>query len=412
MPDSLTFVSVLAVVFFAVAVAAFYFAFFLLAKYRQALAVDREQAEKIKDLALGMDNAFDTIFITDETGEFVYVNKAFKKNTGFAGSEVVGQKSESVNLWGGMDPVIFYEKLADEAVENGPVFSGIFKNKKKNGDEYIAETKIVKISGSRPLLFVAVERDITESYELDKAKASFVSLAAHQLRTPLSIIRWHTDLLRGGSYGEISNKQRNVIEKIEATNNRLADTISLMLNISRLEMRNVRVKSELIDIESFVREVVGAYKNSANERGIMLKVQVNQSLEKLATDKGLLRLIMENLLENAIKYTPSKGLVSVGVVRDDENKCVTLQVKDTGCGIPDVEKDKIFSKGFRASNAMAVSVNGTGLGLYLVKHILELLGGEIDFYSAVGQGTVIEVRLPCVIENNERAQISADLHEH
>ena len=277
-PDSLTIVSVLAVVFFAVAVAAFYFVFFLLAKYQQALAVEREQAEKIKDLALGMDNAFDTIFITDETGEFVYVNKAFEKNTGFSGNEVVGKKPEAVNLWGGTAPVIFYAELAGNAIQNGPVFCGIFKNKKKNGDEYIAETKIVKISGSRPLLFVAVERDITESYELDKAKASFVALAAHQLRTPLSIIRWHTDLLRGGSYGQLGEKQRSVIEKIEATNNRLADTVGLMLNISRLEMGNIRVRPEPLIVGSFVRELVGAYESMAEEYKIKLIARVDNKI--------------------------------------------------------------------------------------------------------------------------------------
>jgi len=361
-----------------------------------ALTGERDYLAHCGKLALGIENAFDTIFITDEEGRILYVNKAFQKNTGYSADDVVGQEPGAVNLWGGMDPTEFYRQAVERLSVIGHVYRGIFKNVKKNGDRYVTETKIVKINEVGEPLFMAIERDVTDSYAREQIQASFISLIAHQIRTPLSVIRWYAELLQAGGFGKPSPKQKDALEKIQDTGKSLASIISTLLSISRIEMGGWRVQFKQLDWHNFFETTVGTFADSAARADIELRFESDKNVAlKFFSDETLLRLVVDNLIENALKYTARGGRVVVrcGYTANDGN--VQFNVEDTGCGIPAAEKGKVFSKGFRASNAVEISANGTGLGLYLVKNIVELLDGQIVFSAGrFGKGTKFEVILP------------------
>lgn len=236
--------------------------------------------------------------------------------------------------------------------------------------------------------------DITKQKEVDMAKSEFVSLASHQLRTPISALRWNLELLENNSLGPLSDAQREYIDKIARNTEKMHLIINDFLSVSQLEMGTFATEVTEVPVNDFLEEIYEEFHIRITQKDLTLIKQYEASALTISTDKGLLHNIISNLVSNAVKYTPTGGSVTVSYTYTAKD--VVFTIADSGMGIPQEEQDSLFTKFFRASNAKSEVTEGTGLGLYIVAKATDYLGGTISVSSAAGQGSVFTVTIPRV----------------
>jgi PAS domain S-box-containing protein len=361
-------------------------------------------ANDLEKFKLAVENASDQIVITDPEGIVVYGNKALTRITGYTPQEAFGKKAAV--LWRVPMSREYYEHLWDVIKNQKKLFIGEIQNRRKNGELYIANISISPVldKTGNVIYFVAIEHDITKEKEIDKAKTEFVSLASHQLRTPLSSINWYTEMLLAGDAGKLKEEQKKYLSEVAAGSQRMVDLVNALLNVSRLDLGTLMIEPESVDVPSISRSVVLELKPQVIEKKIKISESYDKDLVEYSADKKLLRIVFQNLLSNAVKYTPKKGLVKVEVGQKTKGQAfgdrkldgdfLTILVEDHGMGIPVRQQDKIFTKMFRADNARESETEGTGLGLYIIKSIINQSGGHVWFQSEEGQGTTFYVILP------------------
>lgn len=235
-------------------------------------------------------------------------------------------------------------------------------------------------------------RDITREKEVDKMKTEFISLASHQLRTPLTAMKWFLEMLQSGDIGPLSDEQKNYIKNIQDSNEKEIALVNSLLNISRIESGRIIIEPVPTQINSLIEEVVSSQKVPSDTKKLTISQEFDNTLPEISLDTKLMREIVTNLLTNAIKYTPENGTITIKTAQNEKN--ITLSVSDTGYGIPEKEQKRIFERFFRASNITKVVTDGSGLGLYLVKKILDASGGTIELESKENIGTTFTITLP------------------
>lgn len=233
--------------------------------------------------------------------------------------------------------------------------------------------------------------DITEQKELDRVKTEFISLASHQLRTPLSNVKWYIEFILLKKSEGLGDEVRKLLGEIGLRNQQMIDLVNTLLNLSRIEMGRAVVEKEDTDISALITDVLGELTVQAEQKSIVLKREYEEGVHA-TTDPRLLRVVIQNLLSNALRYTPAEGSVTLSMRRMSSG--LVVDVSDTGCGIPPEEKGKIFTKLYRASNAKLIEANGNGIGLYMSKELIEAMGGTIDFTSELDKGTTFTIVLP------------------
>lgn len=230
--------------------------------------------------------------------------------------------------------------------------------------------------------------------EIDELKSKFVSTAAHQLRTPLTAIKWSLNELVEGDFGKLKKNQEKLIGDIIASNNRLISLVNDLLDVSRLEQGREIFDIKKQDIISVLRDTVKYFEKTADQKGIKILFEVSPSIPSSSFDKEKIGIAISNLIDNAIKYTMPGGQISIKVFVL-ENKIV-INIADTGIGIPEDQTNRVFNRFFRAHNAMLLETYGSGLGLSVAKEIIEKHDGTISFTSKEGKGTVFTITLPLV----------------
>lgn len=245
-------------------------------------------------------------------------------------------------------------------------------------------------------------KDMTDEREVDSAKDRFLSVAAHQLRTPLSGMRWHMEMLLDGDVGEISPEVKEVIEQVHENTLRMAGLINDLLNVALLDAGQDQGSSGPVNVVETVKSSIDELKLFAEKLKISLDLFVSENSHEWSVRSLPRRLyeICENLIHNAIKYSRSGSTVSIRVEASKKEGFCVLTVSDTGIGIPKAEREKIFGKFFRASNAFRWRTEGTGLGLCVVKSFAEEMGGSITFESEEGEGTKFIVEFPIAKKEN------------
>lgn len=250
---------------------------------------------------------------------------------------------------------------------------------------------------------IEVFRDITHEKDIDKAKTEFVSLASHQLRTPLTTIGWYTEMLLKGDVGAVNDKQHQYLDEIYGGNKRMVELVNSLLNVSRIETGLFGIEPEDVKVKDVVDGVLKDL--TADIQGKQL--QINTSFNDIVTvtaDPKLLRLVFQNVLSNAVQYTAKAGLIDIHASRTPTE--IQFTIRDTGIGIPKASQDKIFTKLYRADNAKDVQPEGNGLGLYMVKGILNHAGGRIWFESEEGKGSTFYVTIPVTGMQTKTSTIS------
>jgi signal transduction histidine kinase len=227
--------------------------------------------------------------------------------------------------------------------------------------------------------------------ELDTAKTDFMSTVSHELRTPLTSIAGYVELLLDAEAGELSPPQQRMLEVIGRNTRRLRELIEDMLILSKIESGGFRTAKHVVDLATLVETALAAIAPAAAKASVGLHAEVYGPLP-LEADPGQIDRVLSNLLANAVKFTPPEGTVTVRVRRDGD--VLVIAVADTGMGIPVAEQQALFTRFFRASNAIHQAVPGTGLGLAIVRTIVDNHGGRIDVESTELLGTTMTVRLP------------------
>jgi signal transduction histidine kinase len=246
---------------------------------------------------------------------------------------------------------------------------------------------------------VLVRRDLelTESNErlrdLDQIKSQFVSVAAHQLRTPLAGIRWTLYALLEEQVGKLNADQKKFAGDAYQATTRLIDLVNDLLDVSRLEEGRFGFKIKRAAFVPIVTSVYEGFQSMAKNKGIDLSLTLpEKELPLLDIDEEKVGIALENFIENAIKYTVPPGSVSVKVIEESDQ--VSVEVSDTGIGIPKDQVPRVFEKFFRGENAQLFQTSGTGLGLYVSKNIVEHHGGAVYFKTEENKGSVFTFSLP------------------
>jgi len=239
-------------------------------------------------------------------------------------------------------------------------------------------------------LTIAFNEMMNELEQTDKTKTEFITLASHNLRTPLSTIGWHLETLLEDK--KLTSKEAEYIKQAYGASQRMVELVNALLEASHLELGTFIVKLEPVDIAGLINGVLEDLKPKMQQKSIKIVTELNLKRKTVRLDKRIFRIILQNLLDNALKYTPEKGQVTLSV--DEQSEDILIKVTDTGYGIPQAEQSRIFNKLYRATNIQEKEVSGLGLGLYTVKAMVDRTKGKIWFESQENQGTTFYVRLP------------------
>jgi PAS domain S-box-containing protein len=226
---------------------------------------------------------------------------------------------------------------------------------------------------------VVVFHDVTREREIDKAKTEFVSLASHQLRTPLSVINWYAELLLSNENGILNPKQHQYAEEAYHASKRMVNLVNALLNVSRLELGTFTVEPESVHVTEIMKLCIRELQPQIMTKKLTIEESYDPDIAFIQADPKLLSIIFQNLLSNAVKYTPVEGKIYIYIKKQHNDMLIT--VRDTGIGIPEYQKEKIFTKLFRADNVHISDVEGSELGLYIVNEIIKAAGGKVLFES-------------------------------
>ncbi len=369
------------------------------------------RVSKAKDDAL-LSSIGDAVFAIDTKQRITLFNPATARMSGFSAAEALGRPYNEVLIFeheqtGKASTKFIEQALAGQAAS----MEGHTVLVQKNG------TKISVADSAAPVVdaegnvqgVIVVFRDTTKERELDKAKTEFVSLASHQLRTPLSAINWYGEMLLNGDAGKLQKEQKAYTQEIYDGTQRMIELVNALLDATRLEVGKMIARPEPTSVNDIVGSLEKELALSIKAKRLTLVHHI-ETLPAVVADPKQLRMVVQNLLSNAVKYTPAKGSVTVTLRKatPDDMHAAALRgnaaahwyfsVQDTGYGIPETEQSKIFSKLYRADNVQRLEVEGTGLGLYIVKEIVEKMGGKVWFASAENQGSTFYVVLPFASE--------------
>lgn len=360
------------------------------------IAKDTVEQEKARDESL-LSSIGEGIIAVDKEGIIIIVNKRTEQMLGWEGKELVGFKlANKVPIEDEKNTVLQPEERPYYIVtKTGKGHTGIYTYSRKDGTKFPVQITISPIKFEGEIVgAMTVFRDITKEREIDIAKTEFVSLASHQLKTPLSTINWYTEMLLDNDAGSINEDQKSYLNEIFTATHRMIDLVNSLLNVSRIDLGTFAIDPEPININEIVVNAIKDLNQKIIERSMNVEESFSDKIPALNADPKLFRIIVDNLLTNAIKYTPEQGSIIVTTELSSDNESVLLSVKDNGYGIPEEEKLKIFSKLYRASNVKSKDTDGTGLGLYIIKSIMDGTGGKIWFDSAENQGTTFFISIP------------------
>lgn len=266
------------------------------------------------------------------------------------------------------------------------------------GTQLIAEpeTVVLVVLIVSVFLFVlsfTITRSFERLAEASRMKSEFINIVSHQLRSPLTNIKWTFEILSSENFDVPESKQEEYFVNVKDNIARMVELIDDLLIVSRIEQGRLPVRKKEFNLKELAQEQISRYKVFAEASHIKLSLYVEENLPKVFADPSLLKLVIENLIDNAIRYTKGGGEVIAGIKKKN-NKSILFSIKDSGVGIPKKEQEYIFQKFFRAENALKNRTKGSGLGLYVCRTIVEKSGGQIWFNSREGEGTTFHFTLP------------------
>lgn len=236
-------------------------------------------------------------------------------------------------------------------------------------------------------------RLVGQMARVNKLKSDFVSVASHQLRTPLSAIIWEIELLLTKNKRGLNERQKKSLDTINSLSCRMTRLVNDLLDVTRIDQKRLILRKEEIDLVDITEKIIEDFSSLSRSRNINIFFNVNKKrIPKITGDPERIKLVVENLINNAIKYVVKRGKIEIKIVRRDN--FIVFSIRDNGVGIPEEQQNQVFEKFFRSDNIVKYQTEGTGLGLYISKNIIEQTGGKIWFQSIENVGSVFNFSLP------------------
>ncbi|HSX01234.1 MAG TPA: ATP-binding protein [Candidatus Saccharimonas sp.] len=368
------------------------------------------EAEKVRDDAI-LASIGEGMIALDASGKIIKVNEIARQLLGWTpDQDQIGRNiAEATQLYDDSGSLIPPGQRPGVAtLRNGQKIEETCTVHHANG----TKTKLTTITSPVKLQQTTVGaimtiRDVTKEREVDRMKTEFISLASHQLRTPLSAIKWFGEMLLNGDAGKLKPEQREYATNISDSTERMIQLVNSLLNISRIESGRIIVDPKPTDLHELVGGIINELKAKTEAKDLSVVVSIHKELPKINLDPRLVSQVYLNLLTNAIKYTRKGGNVTLFISRKDDQ--ILSQVTDDGYGIPKADQGKVFQKFFRADNIVKIETDGTGLGLYLVRAIIESSGGKIWFESDEKKGTTFWFTLPVSGMKAKSGEVTLDV---
>jgi PAS domain S-box-containing protein len=365
-------------------------------KLRAQLAKQRSDRELLMS-AKQMDDALlrsigEGVFAVDSQGRLILLNQRAEDWTGIRAEQAIHKPHREV---------LRFEKLNREDFVERAMKSQ--QDVQENGDAVLIRPDGSRMSVSilaSPVRHenavrgcIVVFRDTTEQRALYQMKTDFVSIASHQLRTPLTGLRWYASTLADGNAGPLNPKQQELLSEIERCIVQMVALVDDLLDVARLDQGTLKLDRVPLALADLVAGVVHRLEPKAQKYRVSLIMDEGvRSTPLVHADQARLSEVLFNLVDNAIRYTPELG--SVRIMARQEGREVVIAVSDTGVGIPESERSKLFNKFSRIENPLSGRERGTGLGLYFAKGVVEKHGGRIWVQSVTGNGSTFFVSLP------------------
>lgn len=359
-------------------------------KYTRALQDIRDSKSRLRVM---VNRLLDGVMTTDRSKRIVLANPAFLTMIGFTGGQAQG-------------------KLVEEVISNGSIIDSINEALAMPDDTIAESYREVTISTSEDtndrivsvhcspfrnragqiLGTTTVLHDITAVKEMDRMKSDFVSMVSHEIRSPMNSLLAQMKIILDGLAGEVTDKQRQILERASGKINNLVNLVSELLDLARIEAGMVGREIEDLALQEMLTEQVDFHRAGADEKNIGIELKFDPDLPVIQADKQGIDEVITNLLSNAIKYSPKDSKITVSA--DVEGEHAVIRVSDTGYGIPEEDLAEIFNRFHRVKDKNTREIHGTGLGLAIVKSIIDAHQGSIRVESKIEHGTTFTVLLP------------------
>ena len=347
----------------------------------------KEREEKDRLLAI-FKRAIDGFLVFDQKNKLVLINSQAEKIFNVNSKEIIGKTI--------LDIASFDSnfKLLTDFIKNQTKIEKTSKKEIPIREDLILDVSVISLTKERKEIgALIVLRDITREKAMEKAKIEFVALSAHQLRMPLSAIKWSAKMLSDEEAGELTKEQKEYLDKIYQSNERMIVLINNLLDVTKIEEGRYIYRPTMESVEKLIELIIKNYKEEIKIKNINLKFKKPVSkIPETRMDIEKINLVIENLLNNALRYTPVNGRVIICLKCDIKE--IEFSIKDSGIGIPEDQKKEIFTKFFRAANARQTEPEGSGLGLFIAKNIIEAHKGRIWFETEENKGTTFYFTLP------------------
>lgn len=370
--------------------------FFSLEVYHQ-----RDEIDQLKNLSANLalerdklsfviSTMQDPVIVLDFSGAIVVFNQAAEEITGISGREALGKKLDELIKFKLLDSEFNFNSLVNS--QQKPTALSFRKNGTSEVEVEPFLKKIV-LPESSEVQYVLTLRNLTKEKELDKLRLNFVTIAAHELRTPITYIRGYLSFLLETAKKKLSPEEQSFLEKSYVGTNNLSALTENLLTVSNIQTKTLAFHKTSEDWSRLVSQAVEKYQAIAAWKNIKLQIDLSKHvLPKVMVDQFKISEVLENLIANAIEYNHKKGKVEISV--RVEGKKVVTQVSDTGIGIPEEKLPELFTEFFRFSGPLIQASKGAGLGLFISKYIVENHGGEIWVESKLGRGSSFYFSLP------------------
>lgn len=364
----------------------YYFIGLFVSRYSRNITVKEREIRKERDKEFALiDGLSDGLIFVDHEGKIDMANKAAGKMLKLDTDGIIGRRmkdlpSDSRKV---LEKVFTKTGLTEfEFVPTGSPDTHLQITSaeiKDQSDVLIGNAKII--------------HDVSRERFMEKMKSEFITIAGHQLRTPLSAIKNALSMLKDGDFGKITDEQHTVIGQSFEYTDRMIQLVNDLLNVSEVEEGRFDYNFTPVDLRALISEIADRFKRPTELKHITLETSITQEPFLIEADAYKLKLALGGIVDNAITYTPTGGWITIGCDFTDP-KSVLISVADTGIGIETADKDKIFSKFFRSANALKFNTEGNGLDLFIAKNIIERHGGQIWLTSELREGSTFFIRLP------------------
>lgn len=347
------------------------------------------QSERDKSVSI-ITSISEGLYVVDGNYKIILMNPATERLFGCKLKECLGKDPRDViSIFKGDELLSGENRPITRTIKNGEsVTVGIEDNfyfQTPSGRRFPVTMTTSPVKTKELTGAVIVFRDITDDKLLDEAKSSFISIASHQLRTPLTSVRWYSEMLMDEDMGPLNKDQKEFASQVHESALRLFQTIDTLLALSRFESGKLQEDPIKIDLKLFMDGILKDLGPLLREKNLSLSLDLLPDVPNILIDRFMFREAVTNLIANSIRYTNIGGKIKVSF--KNESGQILCSVSDNGIGIPDEDKDKIFARFYRANNAIRKVPDGSGLGLSLVKSFVEKWGGRIWFESKPGEGT-------------------------